>query len=132
MDNVIQFPKSNVSGKFIPTDESQIEDRMLYLKHHHINETLANVIPMLFTQLEAAAFDFGIDEDDSGDAYLKDGAFVVEAVRALLCRYHGLEHPFRELSDAVFTPDGAPEGGLKVVDSLNITFKNPELEKGNS
>ena len=131
MDNVIQFPKHNVQGKFVPTDESQIQDRMLYLKHHHINETLSNVIPMLFTQLEAAAFDFGI-EDDSEDAYLRDGAFVVEAVRALLCRYHGLEHPFCELSQAVFTPVDAPEGGLKVVDNLNITFKNPELEKGSS
>ena len=129
MDNIIQFPRSS-NGKFVPTDESQIEDRMAYLKHMHINETLANVIPSLFSQLETAAFDFGIDEDAAEDAYIKDGAFVVEAVRALLCKYHGLEHPFIELSNAVFTAEGVEQGSLKVVDEVSIKFKNPE--KGNS
>jgi hypothetical protein len=129
MDNVIKFPKSNSNTKFIPLDESEVDDRMSFLKHYHINETLANVIPQLFTQLEAAAFDFGIEEDQE-DAYIKDGAFIVEAVRALLCKYHGMEHPFTELANSVFTDEGAEIGTLRVVDSIDLKFRNPE--KGNS
>lgn len=129
MDNIIQFPRS-ANGKFVPTDESQIEDRMVYLKHMHINETLANVIPSLFSQLETAAFDFGIDEDTEEDAYIKNGALVVETIRALLCKYHGLKHPFIELSDVVFTPDDVEHGSLKIVEEINHKFSN--LEKGNS
>jgi len=102
---------------------------MSFLKHYHINETLANVIPQLFTQLEAAAFDFGIDED-AEDAYIKDGAFIVEAVRALLCKYHRMEHPFTVLAQNVFTDEGAEIGTLRVVDAIDLKFKNPE--KGNS
>lgn len=127
MDNVVQFPRKKLSDdKFVPTSEEEIFDRIEGLKQHHIHETLATVIPMLFANLEAAGFDF-MDETDEN---FKDGAFIVESVRALLCKQHGLYHPFQEIAENVFLPDTDHEGMLKVVETLNINLK--EAEKGNS
>lgn len=121
MDNVIKFPR-NYNGKFSPVNESDVEDKVISLKHHHINETLATVIPNLFMSLDAAGFDFGID-DGQEDVYIRDGAFLVEAVRSLLCKYHGLEHPFNTLAQEVFTTEGVEYGSLKIVEELNLKLK---------
>lgn len=121
MDNVIKFPR-NPNSKFNPVDESEIEDKMISLKHHHISEALGTIIPNLFVSLDAAGFDFGIEEDEE-DIYIRDGAFLVESVRALLCKFHGLEHPFNTLAQEVFTSEGVEPGSLKIVDELNIKLK---------
>lgn len=127
MDNVVQFPRKNVSvDKFIPTNEEEIIDKIETLKHHHIHETLATVIPILFANLEAAGFDLMDDEDQN----FKDGAFIVESIRALLCKQHGVYHPFQEIAANVFLPDTDQEGMLKVVESLNLNLN--ATEKGNS
>lgn len=127
MDNIIQFPRKNgMEDKFLPTSEEEINSKIDLLKYHHIHETLATVIPMLFSNLEAAGFDCSDDTDEN----LKDGAFVVEAIRSILCKYHGIDHPFQEIAQNVFLPDIDHEGMLKVVEELNIKFK--DAEKGNS
>lgn len=127
MDNIIQFPRKNgEEDRFLPTSEEEISSKVELLKYHHIHETLATVIPMLFANLEVAGFDCSDDTDEN----IKDGAFVVEAIRSILCKYHGIDHPFQEIAQNVFLPDIDHEGMLKVVEELNIKFK--DAEKGNS
>lgn len=127
MDNVINFPKRySEDGKFVPNNIEEIDNRIEMVKHHHIQETLSTVVPMLFANLEAAGFDFSDDSEES----VMDGAFLVESIRALLCKHHGLEHPFQEVAQNIFTQDSDHEGMLKVVESLNIKFK--DVEKGTS
>lgn len=133
MDNVIPFPKNNNNPNTIPLDIEEVDDKIQQLKNHHINETLATVIPMLFSYLESAGFDFGtMDEDEEGldDPNLKDGAFMVEAVRSLLCKHHDMDHPFQIISEKIFEPDLSNKGVFSLAKKLHIEFK--DLEKGNS
>ena len=132
MDNVIPFPKNNKQNNVPSIDE--IVDRMNDVKNLHINETLETVIPMLFSYLETAGFAFADseegDEEITLDPNLKDGAFVVEAVRSLLSKYYGLRHPFQQISENIFVEDLIDEGTFRLVKNLNIEFKN--VEKGTS
>ena len=58
--------------------------------------------------------------------HIKDGAFVIESLRSMMCKHYGIYHPFQKISENVFSPDEDDSGGLKIVDSLNITMKNDE------
>jgi len=129
MDNVIPFPKHNQNP--IPVDLEEVDYRISQIKNHHINETLATVIPLMFSYLESAGFDFGtMDEDEEGldDPNIKDAAFMVEAIRSLLCKHHDIDHPFQQISDGIFEPDLSNKGVFSLVKKLSIEFKN--VEKG--
>ena len=129
MDNVIPFPKNNK----IPVDEDEVDDKIAQVKYHHINETLQIVIPIMFSYLETAGFEFDVEDDEEdavNDPNIKDAAFIVEAVRSLLCKHHGLEHPFQQISEHIFEQDISNKGVFNLAKKINIVFKN--LEKGNS
>lgn len=113
-NNVIAFPKSKSTKQ--PPSLEEISNNMSMIKHVHIGETLGLVAPMLFEQLALAGFDF---QDEGED--LKFGAFVVEAIRAMLMRSYDMPHPFQEIAESVFVPDET--GGLRIVDKLDIEFK---------
>ena len=89
MDNVIKFPdkfrRHDVNINDLKSVE-EVEELVGGMKAHHIHETLNSILPMIFSRLDAAGFDFGIDEGDP-DPFVKDGAFMVEALRALMCKY---------------------------------------------
>jgi len=81
---------------------------------------------MIFNQLDIAGFGFP-DEQDSSPEILKDGAFIIESLRAVMCKHYGIYHPFQKLSEEVFYPDDEDPEALKIVDSLNIVLKE-EIE----
>jgi len=93
-DNVIIFPREKVGGRVSPT-EQDIKDNLDTFKYTHIQETVSLVAPILFQHISLAGFD--IFEDDDSDESLKESAFLVEAIRAILCKYYGLDHPFQKL-----------------------------------
>ena len=130
MDNVVPFPNSKKQNSVPEVEE--IFEKMIDVKNLHINETLETVIPMLFAYLETAGFAFtdSEEEDDENDLdpNLKDGAFVVESIRSLLSKYYNLKHPFQQISENVFVEDLVNEGMFRLVNNLNIEFKN--VEKG--
>jgi hypothetical protein len=129
MDNVIPFPKNNNK---IPADFEEVDEKISQVKNHHINDTLQMVVPVLFSYLETAGFDFTVEDEDevANDPNIKDAAFIVEAIRSLLCKHHGMDHPFQQISEHIFEPDLSNEGVFSLAKKINITFKN--LEKGNS
>lgn len=128
MDNVIKFPKQNIRIADGPTDEAEVEDKILNLKHHHINETLSAMIPSIFAQIDASGFEFEDPEQQDFDD-MKDGAFLVEAVRSLLCKYYGIDHPFQQLASNIFTAlDDGDNTVFKVVDKIDIKFNNTDTE----
>ena len=64
MNNVIPFPKKN---NRIQNDEVVLEDitkNVQMMKHYHIQETIANLAPIIFNNLEVAGF--GISDDEDG------------------------------------------------------------------
>lgn len=123
--NVIRFPTKNTRS--IPKDEIEIANNIKLVKINHITETLSTIIPMLFTNIELAGFSVALDEDEE-DINIKDGALIVESVRSLLCKLHGLDHPFQKLSENIFikTPD---VDELSMREKLNMTlYKKGESE----
>lgn len=95
---------------------------MEMIRQHHIHETLTTVAPKIFEILEIAGFDL-MNEEMEKD--IKNGAFMVEALRSLLCKYYNMNHPFQDIAENVFVEDG--EGGYTIADTLVL-----ELKKGNS
>jgi len=119
-NNIIQFPKANLRA---PVEEVVMEDitrNVESVKHYHIQETIANLAPIIFNTLEVAGF--GISDDDNTD--IKDGAFIIESLRSLMCKYYDIYHPFQQIAENVFSPDKEEVGALRIADSLNIELKN--------
>ena len=118
-NNVIQFPKANIRhGEVIAIED--IARNVEMMKLYHIQETIANLAPIVFNQLEVAGF--GISDEDTTD--IKDGAFIIESLRSLMCKYYDIYHPFQQIAESVFSPDDEEEGALKIADSINLELKN--------
>ena len=130
MDNIIKFPNRKTPHTGDPESAEDVEAMVDDLKSYHVHETLQAVLPMMFGRLEAAGFNFGIEEGDE-DVFVKDGAFAVEALRAMLCKYHGLYHPFSDIAENIFVPDEEDDGTLKIVESVSIKFKDTNADEGN-
>ena len=121
-NNVIAFPKEYKG----PADLEKITENLEMMRHYHIQETISNIAPMIFTQLDIAGFSFDDESRAESEEALKEGAFIIEAIRAVLCRHYGMYHPFQDLSDQVFVIDDLTIPSLKVVDSLDIKFRKTE------
>ena len=119
-NNVIQFPKQNsrIVGEVVAIEE--ITRNVEMMKLYHIQETIANLAPMIFNQLEISGF--SITDDEITD--IKDGAFIVEALRSYMSKYYDIYHPFQQIAENVFSPDNEEIGALRIADSLNIELKN--------
>ena len=120
-NNVVTFPKLYSGPKEVVTPE-EISRNIDMMKQFHIQETIINIAPMIFNQLDIAGFGFP-DEQDSSPEILKDGAFIIESLRAVMCKHYGIYHPFQKLSEEIFYPDDEDPEALKIVDSLNIVLK---------
>jgi hypothetical protein len=121
-NNVISFPKEYRG----PVDLEKITENMEMMKHFHIQETISYLAPMLFTQLDIAGFSLEDSENAVSESSLKEGAFVIEAIRSVLCRYYGIYHPFQDIIDKVFEVDDIEIPSLKIVNSLNVKFAKTE------
>lgn len=119
-NNVIVFPKQNVVSNSKSANMEEIQHNIEMMRHYHIQETILNLTPMIFNQLDVAGF--GLSED--GDDDVKDGAFIVEALRSFMCKYYELDHPFQRIADAVFEQKPDEEGTFRIVDKLNIQLKD--------
>ena len=124
-NNVIQFPKQNsrTSGEVIAIEE--ITRNVEMMKLYHIQETIANLAPMIFNQLEISGF--SITDDEIAD--IKDGAFIVEALRSYMSKYYDIYHPFQQIAENVFAPDAEEIGALRIADSINIELKNSSTKQ---
>lgn len=119
-NNVVTFPKAYAGPEKADISQEDISRNIDMMKQFHIQETIVNIAPMLFNQLDIAGFPLG--EDNEPDS-LKDGAFIIESLRSLMCKHYGIYHPFQKLTDEIFYPDEDDPEALKIVDSLNIELK---------
>lgn len=122
-NNVINFPKSyNGPVKDEAAAIEEIDKKIDLMKHFHIQETITNIAPMIFNQLDISGFTLSDDDIDGTDS-IKDGAFIIEALRSIMCKHYNIYHPFQKLSENVFYPDSDDPMTLKIVDDLNIKLK---------
>jgi hypothetical protein len=117
-NNIILFPIRS-SDRYIPpqTIEEVIEN-MADVRNVHIQESLENMMPMLFDRLSLAGFNL----DDEDPNITKHGALVVEAVRSFLCRVYGMEHPLQIIANNLFETDD--DGNLSIAENVRITITN--------
>lgn len=121
-DNVIPFPRRRQSalGETAPQSMEEVEDTVDIVRQAHIQQTLEQVIPMLFDNLALAGFQ-PIDEM----VFLKDGALIVEATRSFLNKVYGTSHPLQLIAENLFVQiDG--EGNLEVSDKVKIVITPTE------
>ena len=122
-NNVIEFPNKNklLSGE--PKDMIEVTLNVNQIRFNHINETLQAVVPMIFSNIELAGFDFIPNEDDE-DPNIKDGALLVECLRSMLCKHYNIEHPLQRVAEELFIRQD--DDSFTLADTLVIDF-----EKGN-
>lgn len=123
-NNVVTFPKA-YSG---PKDQVTLEDiskNLDMMKQFHIQETLTNIAPMIFNQLDISGFTLS-DPDSEEFENIKDGALIIESLRSIMSKHYGIYHPFQKLSEEIFYPDDKDPDMLKIVDSIKIDLKNIE------
>ena len=124
-NNVVMFPKQ-YNGPAAPSLDEIVENTDM-MKHFHIQETLNNLIPIIFTHLDIAGFEFEDEEDATSMESIKEGAFLVEALRALMCRHYGIYHPFQDLWEKIFQYDSSTtEPVLRILDKIDIQFKKKD------
>lgn len=116
-DNVVRFPKTSTKRE---PDLEEIQQNLDMMKHYHIQETIAILAPIIFTNLGIAGFDL---DDEADREELKDGAFLMESLRSIMCKHYGIYHPFQEIAESIFSPDAEDDGALRIADSLQIEFK---------
>lgn len=117
-NNIILFPKTNQNIQHVPEIE-EIKQNLDMMKHYHIQETIGTLAPIIFNQLEISGFYNTEDEDND----IKDGAFLIESLRSIMCKFYGIYHPFQEIAENVFSPDAEEAGTLRIADSLNVQLK---------
>jgi len=120
-NNVISFPKQYV-GPSSHLNSEEVNYNIQMMKHYHIQETISNLAPIIFNHLEIAGFE--VSDEDMVD--IKDGAFLIESLRSMMCKNYGIYHPFQQISENVFYPDNDEVGALKIATSINIDFNKSE------
>jgi hypothetical protein len=123
-NNVIQFPKKNNNQNREEAVIEEITRNVEMMKHYHIQETISNLAPIIFNNLEVAGFN--ISDEESAEV-LRDGAFIVEAIRSILCKHYNIYHPFQQIADNIFEKDDQEEGVLRIVEDLNLKLKKSEV-----
>lgn len=119
VSNVIPFPNVAVRPLPIKSPTKEIVDAYTEnIKHYHVARTLAEIGPQLLTNMEVAGLHINSDPDMSS----KDGAFLMETLRAFMYRYYKLHHPFHVMFDNVFIED-QESGALKLADKLDVEIK---------
>lgn len=133
-NNIIQFPPSRIVRDINPKPltEEQVSDTIDLIKYNHVEEAINVLMPLLFSNIELAGFSLtDWDEDEDGDdvaiyeeKYFKDSTVVVESIRSLLYKYHGLYHPLQIVAENILQSN--EQGEWNIVDHLNVNMKPPE------
>jgi hypothetical protein len=122
-NNIIRFPGSfRADSTIISTPQSleEVEDSVEVIRHVHIQQTLEQIVPMLFDNLALAGF-----QPSDELLFLKDGALVVEAIRSFMSKLYGMEHPLQLIAENLFEQIDS-DGNLEVCDKIKIVITNKE------
>ena len=117
-NNVVLFPGTKKDRPVMTIEDA--EESVVMARHYHIQETIGNIAPIIFTQLEVSGFDIG--DEDSVD--LKDGALIIEALRSFMCRSYGMNHPFQKVAEDIF--DIEKDGSMRIVDEVSVSLKKED------
>jgi len=127
MDNVITFPKENkrldVSNTPVSVDEVARAIEKMKLDFYH--DVADNLMDHIVQSIGSLNIDGGGDEIHLREM---DIIFLREALTSLMCRLGGVDHPLKNLADAVVRDVNISEGMIDYRLSIPATTpeKNPE------
>ena len=125
-DNVIPFPRKSRTTLGVVTPPQSMEEvveTVDIVRQAHIQQTLEQVVPMMFDNFALAGFQ-PADEME----FLKDGALIVESARSFLNKIYGAHHPLQLIADNLFEQVDS-EGNLEVSDKVKIIITPTTQEK---
>lgn len=122
-NNVLKFPKNRTKNGLFPQTPDEVNERLDDLKQYHIQESLEVIVPHLFNQIQILGFEPPEDEN----IYVKDGSFIVESIRAFLCKIYGVPHPLQMISDNIFEDRG--DEGMVMSDRVKVVITTKEEVK---
>lgn len=95
-DNIIHFPLSKKSNSDPPSLE-EVKENILSQKEEQIEEISEILANMLLEQIASAGFLISGD-----DKTVKELCFCMESLKALMCKYYDIKHPFHAFANACF------------------------------
>jgi hypothetical protein len=95
-DNVVPFP--GVKRNTPPQNLEEVQSNLEIIRQVHIEEAMNLVATVVFDNLSLAGFSFDPDDDST----IKDVALMLESLRSLLSKYHGLGHPLHRVANEIF------------------------------
>ena len=114
--NVIMFPVDHITNPEnlgIKTIHLPVTIEETTNFHLRVNEVMEYLLTMLSKEFTNAGFN--ITSENS----LKEGALLIEIIRALLFKQNNIRHPFHELAEKIFELEN---GNLRLVSKLIIKF----------
>ena len=103
-NNILQFPIDRVKSLShlpSPSSKEEVDEKVDEFKNFHIQEAIETIVPVLFNQIQILGFEPSDDENE----YVKDGAFLVEAIRSFMCKLYDIHHPLQLIASSLFEED---------------------------
>lgn len=94
MSNVVQFPVERLNVP--PQSIEEMQDSISIMRKEHVDNLMDMMIPSVLTLFETNGMDV------ETEAYVKDSALVIEAIKALMYKYYNLEHPLNFIAETCF------------------------------
>jgi hypothetical protein len=107
MTNVVRFPTEKIPVKpenfgMPELTEEQMDD--------YSSELAADVCSILVAEL----IDNGFSLEEATEAYFKDVALVLEAMRSVIYRMYSKKHTLHELADNIFVIESSDKGMVSI------------------
>lgn len=122
-NNILQFPIDRVKSLShlpSPSSKEEVDEKVDEFKNFHIQEAIETIVPVLFNQIQILGFEPSDDENE----YVKDGAFLVEAIRSFMCKLYDIHHPLQLVASSLFEEDA--DGGFVISDRVKIVITPTE------
>ena len=103
-NNILQFPIDKVKSLShlpSPSSKEEVDEKVDEFKNFHIQEAIETIVPVLFNQIQI----LGFEPSDDENKYVKDGAFLVEAIRSFMCKLYDIHHPLQLVASSLFEED---------------------------
>lgn len=115
-NNVIRFPVKPSRMPDAPQTLEEVDASVDLIKKTHIQDTLEIVVPMLFDNLVIAGF----DPNEQSTDFLKDGAFIVESIRSLLCKLYDMDHPLQQVASHMFVVNDDVDPSIVIDENIKV------------
>lgn len=97
-NNVVLFPFKENQTPEITIEQIRINKELI--RSIHVDETLDEIVPMVFDYIQYMGFNLSRKK-----GMTKDITLIVESIKSFLYKYHDMDHPLQKVAEDVFLDD---------------------------